>query len=77
MFTKNVKGGYLWLVGLQKVLCFLFCILYIVWIFNNENKYICSQEMKMDDKMDVNWMYRGHHFTIYVNQTIILHMLSL
>ena len=49
----------------------------IVWIFNNENKYICSQEKKMDEKMDINWMYCGHHFKIYVNQTIILHMLSL
>lgn len=29
MFTKNVKGGYLWDVGLQRFY-FLFCILYIV-----------------------------------------------
>ena len=29
MFTKNIKGGYLWDVGLQRF-CFLFCILYIV-----------------------------------------------
>lgn len=52
MFTKNVKGGYLWLVGLQKVLCFLFCILYIVWIFFNNSTQILKILQKMKQAKD-------------------------
>lgn len=29
------------------------------------------------EKMDVGWTYHGSHFTIHVNQTIILHSLNI
>ena len=33
--------------------------------------------LSLYEKMDVSWTYCGNHFTIYVNQTIMLYLLSL
>ena len=32
--------------------------------------------MYLCETMDVSWMYRNKHFTIYVNQTIMLYALN-
>ena len=50
MFTKNIKGGYLWDVGLQRF-CFLFCILYIVWILFFFNKSTQNLKQRYLQKM--------------------------
>ena len=33
--------------------------------------------MDLNEKMGVTWTYHGNHFTIYVNETIMLYALNL
>lgn len=39
------------------------------WKYNSSDK-------KTDEKMDVSWASCGNHFTIYVNQTVMLDTLN-
>lgn len=57
--------------------------IYFIWfLYFNMISLICNKcinkfSQKKIDKMDVSWTYYGKHFTMYVNQTIMLYSSNL